>query len=60
MVGFGRCQADGRPRIVEELILEPDGHVGDCISVSISKIRPRGEKSGELALANLVGVVAEL
>ncbi len=44
VVGFGGRQADGSPRMVEELILKPHGHVGDCISVSFGKIRPGGEE----------------
>ena len=41
VLSYGR--ADGSPRIVEELILKPHGHVGDCIAVSFGKIRAGGE-----------------
>ncbi len=60
VVGLDRRQADGNPRIVQELILEPHGHVGDCISVCFGEIRPSGEKRGKFALADLIGVIAEL
>jgi hypothetical protein len=60
MVGFSRRQANCSPRIVKELILEPHGHVGNCIAISFSKVRPSGEKRGELALADLISVITKL
>ena len=60
VVRFGRRRTDRRPRMVQELILEPHGHVGDCISVGLTKVGPGSKKRGELALADLIGMVAKL
>ena len=52
------CRPDGCPRVVKELVLQTRGHMSDCITVVFSKVSSRGKESGELALANLIGVVA--
>ena len=37
-----------------------DGHVGDGLAVGVAQVGAIGEEGGQLALADLVGVVAQL
>ena len=60
VVGLGDGRADGGAGVVEELVLEAVGHVGDGFTVGGAQIGTIGEEGGQLALANLVGVVAQL
>src|SRR5271157_2291360 len=57
---FGDGRADGGTGVVEELILEPHCHVGNGLAVGFAQVGVRGEEGGQLALAELIGVVAEL
>ena len=57
-LGYGR--ANRGPGVVEKLVLQAYGHVRDRLTVLLGQIRPGGEKGAELALANLVGMVAQL
>ena len=55
---LGDDRADGRPGVVEELVLEPHGHVGNRGAIGIGKVGTGGEEGVQLALANLVGMIA--
>ena len=57
---LGDRRADCGPGVVEELVLQSRGHVCDCLAVLFGQIGPGGEQGAQLALANLVGVVAQL
>ena len=46
--------------MVEELVLEPHRHVGDGLAVGFAQVGTGGEEGGQLALAELIGVVAKL
>ena len=54
------CRANRCPGVVEELVLQSRGHVSDCLTIGFGQVGPGGEQSGKLALANLIGVVAQL
>src|SRR4051812_45749817 len=60
VVGLVQGGADGGAGVVEELVLEPRGHVGDRLAVGLGEARAGGEEGGQLALADLVGVAADL
>ena len=57
---FGHGRADGGAGVVEELILEPHRHVGYGLAVGFAQVGVGGEEGGQLALAELIGVVAKL
>ena len=57
---LGDCRADCGPGVVEELVLQSRGHVCDRLAILFGKVGPGGEQGAELALADLVGVVAQL
>src|SRR5271166_4011509 len=60
VVRFGHGRADGGAGVVEELILEPHRHVGYGLAVGFAQVGMGGEEGGQLALAELIGVVAKL
>ena len=60
VVRFGDGRADGGAGVVEELVLEAHGHVSDGVAVGFVQLGATGEESRQLALADLVGVVAQL
>ena len=60
VVRFGHGRADGGAGVVEELILEPHRHVGYGLAVGFAQVGVGGEEGGQLALAELIGVVAKL
>ena len=60
VVRLGDGRADGGAGVVEELVLEAGGHVGNGLAVSRAEVGAIGKQGGELALANLVGMVAQL
>ena len=57
---LGDGRADGGAGAVEELVLEPHRHVGNGLAVGFAQVGVGGEEGGQLTLAELIGVVAEL
>jgi hypothetical protein len=59
-VRLGNDRADGRPGMVEKLVLEPHGHVGNRSTIGLGKVGTGGKESVQLALTDLVGMIAQL
>ena len=60
VVWLGDRRADRSPGMVEELVLQSRSHVCYRLAVLFGKVGPRGKQGTQLALANLIGVIAQL
>jgi hypothetical protein len=60
VVWLGDRRADRSPGMVEELVLQSRERVCDGLAILVGKVGPGGKQGTQLALANLIGVIAQL
>ena len=60
MMWLGHGRAHGHPGVMQELVLQPDGHVRNRLAVGLGQVRPARIQGGEFSLANLIGTVSKL